>query len=193
MRTKTELKAFALELRREVNQGPDEPFDAYALAELYGVPVISIGSSGCSSEALEHFLTTAPDKFSGALVPVDTGTLILENDAHPRERRLSTMSHELSHLTLEHEFADAVFVDRRKCSAFAKDQETEAAELGGELLVPSVIAFQLARANLSDEAVAERFEVSVDMARWRMNSTGARKAAVNRRRAYERTIRGESR
>jgi Zn-dependent peptidase ImmA (M78 family) len=65
-------------------------------------------------------------------------------------------------------------------------QEEEAAEIGGELLIPFEVAKQLARQNATNEEVALEFGVSVEMARWRTDATGApliaaRQAAAHRR------------
>ena len=52
-------------------------------------------------------------------------------------------------------------------------QEDEAAEIAGELLVPFDAAKLLARRKATNEEVALQFGVSVDLARWRMDATGA--------------------
>jgi hypothetical protein len=52
--------------------------------------------------------------------------------------------------------------------------EDEAAELSGELLLPAAAARRAAICRLSDEQVADEFDVSVEFAKWRLNVTGAR-------------------
>ncbi|MFC7024786.1 ImmA/IrrE family metallo-endopeptidase [Promicromonospora thailandica] len=126
---------------------------------------------------MEHFAVSRPDVFSGALVPcVDGSVFIVENDLHAPERRVSTASHEISHVVLEHPFS-ATLTDAGRCRVMNKDHEDEAAELSGELLLPTEAALRLAYDNVSDASVATRFGVSVSFARWRMNATGARKIA----------------
>jgi hypothetical protein len=44
--------------------------------------------------------------------------------------------------------------------------------------LPTDAARRLALDGASDEAAAEQFGVSVDLARWRLNATGARKIAA---------------
>ncbi len=93
---KSAIRRFALELRREVNLTAHDPFDPLALAELYGVEVVRLSEIDCSVAALKHFQVTRPERFSGALVPLsDGGTVIIENDSHEPERRVSTASHEV--------------------------------------------------------------------------------------------------
>lgn len=55
-----------------------------------------------------------------------------------------------------------------------KDQEKDAAEFGAELLLPSEGALLAARKQKSNEHAADHFNVSVQLAKWRMDATGAR-------------------
>jgi hypothetical protein len=177
----------ALEFREEIALGPLDPLDPWELAALYGVDVYGLDDVGCSREALDHFALTRPQAFSGALVPLSTGAAIIENTAHPLVRRRSTMSHEMAHVTLEHLFS-ATLVNEQGCRNAEPDQEDEATELSGELLLPFDAAIQLARRRVTNEAVAEQFGVSIAFARWRMNSTGARKIADRQAAAYRKKI-----
>ena len=43
------------------------------------------------------------------------------------------------------------------------------------MLIPYDGAFRLARANATDQQAADLFDVSLPVARWRMNHSGARK------------------
>ena len=178
---KAALGRLALELRREVNLTAHEPFNPLVLAELYGVEVVRLSEIECSPEALKHFQIDRPDRFSGALVPLPGGgTIIIENDSHEPERRTSTASHEVAHVALEHPFA-ATLTDSKGCRVSIPEHEGEAAELSGELLLPSDAARVLAFNQVGDEEVARRFGISVAFARWRMNATGARKIAARAR------------
>lgn len=169
---KTEAKRLALELRSEIRLDAYSPFDPYALAAEYGIPVIQL--SDLDSPARDHFLKADGSALSGALVPVGTGVAILENDAQPQTRRRTTMCHELAHVVLEHRFGVSLSADERKCG-LGGEQEDEADWLSGEMLIPYDGAFRLARANVSDERAAALFDVSFAVARWRMNHSGARK------------------
>jgi Zn-dependent peptidase ImmA (M78 family) len=57
--------------------------------------------------------------FSGALVPIGTGAVIVENDSHPSVRRRSTLGHELAHVFGEHKFATSL-VNERGCRPDAR-------------------------------------------------------------------------
>lgn len=174
---KTKAKSLAVELRAEIGLTPFQPFDPWALADLYGVRVYPLSDIDCTETSRDHFSITWVTVFSGALIPDPDGLLVVENSAHALVRRRSTLSHEMSHVTLEHSFASTI-IDARGCRLADREQEDEAAELSGELLIPFQAARWSANRGLSDQAVADKFEVSVDVARWRMNSTGARKIAA---------------
>jgi len=186
---KAEAKRLALELRAEIDLGPSDPFDPWALAELYGIAVYDLESIDCPPRALRHFTTIRSGVWSGALISYSDGLIILENSAHAVVRRRSTISHEMAHVALEHEFS-LQLTHERGCGTSDPEQEEEAAELSGELLIPFEAACIAARRGHSDLAVAQHFEVSEEVARWRMNASGARKIAQRRAEAYARRVRG---
>lgn len=182
---KAACKRLAAELRAEIGLSPMDALDPWKLAELYGVGVIALSGLGLSSEVHDHFTVARPDAFSGALVPIRAGAVIIENDAHPLARRRSTMGHELAHVFGEHKFGTSL-VNERGCRLADQVQEDEAAEIGGELLIPFEAAKQLARRNATNEEVALQFGVSTEFARWRMDATGARLIARRQAAAYRR-------
>lgn len=168
---KTEAKTLALELRAEIGLGAHAPFDPYLFASEYGIPVIQL--STLDGVARDYFLRADGSALSGALIPNGSGVVILENNAQSLTRRRTTLCHELAHVVLEHEFRVSLS-DERKCG-LGGDQEAEADWLSGEILIPHDGAFRLAKANATDEQVAQAYDVSLAIARWRMNHSGARK------------------
>ncbi|KXO99704.1 ImmA/IrrE family metallo-endopeptidase [Tsukamurella tyrosinosolvens] len=180
---KTEAKRLALELRSEIGLDAHVPFEPYAFAAEYGIPVVQL--SDLEGEARSHFLRADGSVLSGALIPHGTGLIILENDAQPLARRRTTMCHELAHVVLEHQFGVSLS-DERRCG-LGGDQEAEADWLSGEMLIPTDGAFRLARANATDEAAAVEYDVSLAVARWRMNHSGARKVIERSRAKWARS------
>ena len=176
---KTEAKRLALELRAEIGLNAHVPFDPYAFAREYGIRVVPL--SGLACDERRRFLKANGSAFSGALIPTGTGVIILENDAQPLTRRRTTMCHEIAHLVLEHDFGVALATDERTCGvAGAKEQEAD--WFSGEILIPADGAFRLALNDASDADAAGAFEVSLAVARWRMNQSGARKVVGRTRR-----------
>lgn len=183
---KAACRRLAVELRAELGLEPQDALDPWALAELYGVRVIPLRNLALDRIVLEHFTVDKPDTFSGALIPLGAGAIIIENDAHADVRRRSTLGHELAHVASEHTFGTSL-VDDRGCRKANRTQEAEAYEVAGELLVPFAAAKALARRRATDEEVALQFGVSVELARWRMNSSGARIIASRQAAAYARS------
>lgn len=183
--SKAACKRLAAELRAEIELDPMEALDPWRLAKLYGIEVIPLSVLPIDSAIREHFTVDRPEVFSGALVPYGNGAVIVENDAHLSARRRSTMGHELAHVFGEHKFGTSL-VNERGCRLADQVQEDEAAEIAGELLVPFEAAKLLARRKATNEEVALQFGVSVDLARWRMDATGARLIAQRRAAAYGR-------
>lgn len=183
---KAELGRQALEIREEIGLAPFDVLDPYKLAKQWGIDVYRLSESACRPIARQHFMAIRHSVLSGMLIPIDTGAVILENDSHDPLRRRSTMAHEMAHVIRWHTFAAGV-VGERGCRLSSKEDEAEAAYLGGELLVPIKAARSLAFRDVTDEQAAAMFEVSLEIARWRMNATGARKMAMNARAKAART------
>lgn len=181
---KSELERLAIEVRTELGLGAVVPLDPYALAELYGISIHrldALASTGCREESLRYFLEQRPDAWSAALIPDGTGAFILENTAHQRERRRSNIAHEMAHVIREHHFGTPLIGDGNSTGCLNPGdrlQEDEAAELGAALLIPKTAAMQAAWSGQSDEQVAAGFDVSIQLAAWRMNATGARLIAT---------------
>src|SRR5690606_3803194 len=141
----------ALEVRGEIGLGPHDRLDPLQLAEAYGIDVFSLSQLGCAPEVHSYFQSVRRSVFSGALVPLSDGsTVIIENDTHAPERRISTASHEMAHVILEHPFT-ATITDGNGCRISEAGHEAEAAELGGELLIPTEAALRLAFYDVSDD------------------------------------------
>ena len=182
---KAACKRLAAELRTEIGLSPMDALDPWRLAELYGIRVIPLSALPLRREVHDQFTIVRPEAFSGALIPIRTGAVIIENDTHPHARRRSTMGHELAHIFGEHKFATSL-VNERGCRLADQVQEEEAAEIGGELLIPFEAAKLLARRKATNEEVAFQFGVSKDLARWRMDATGARLIASRQAAVYRR-------
>jgi len=107
---KTEARKLALELRAELLLDAFGQFDPYALAVEYGILVFrlsDLGQDPAARAAAAHYGHDGSATFSAALVPAGSTRLILDNDAHDSKRRRNSVSHEMSHLVLEHEFGQS--------------------------------------------------------------------------------------
>ncbi|MER7115038.1 ImmA/IrrE family metallo-endopeptidase [Saccharomonospora azurea] len=177
---KATARRLAADVRAELGIRTFAPLDPYALAALYGVEVFTLDEPWLPASAVAHFTGPAVESFSGALVQVGTGCVIVENHTHERNRRRSTVAHEMAHVLLEHDFGVLVTAGgscRSGVESGREALEQEAAELSGELLLPCAAARTAAFRGWTDASVARYFRISERMARWRMNVTGARRIA----------------
>jgi len=120
---KIEARKLALELRAELGLDAYEQFDPYALADEYGIRVFRLGELSedqAAREAAAHYTQGHSAVFSAALVPIGHKRFILDNDGHDPRRRRNSVSHEMSHLVLEHEFSQ-VLLTSDGCPAFSQD------------------------------------------------------------------------
>lgn len=169
---KADAERIAELVRRDLGLEPLDRIDCFALAEAWGIPVVSLGElreDGASESSIGR-LMSAETAFSAATVVVGHRRLIVYNPRHEPGRRASSLAHELAHVILEHEAAPAIGVGG--CRHWEGRQEAEADWLGSTLLVPRAGA--LAWMLQSDDvgAGARNFGVSVELFRWRINHTG---------------------
>lgn len=168
---KAESSRIAGEVRKEIGLSTNDRLDLRMLSMQWGIEVISMSDLPCGAETLTHFMQSRMKKLSGFLVPTSEGRAIVYNSTHEKPRIRSTLAHELAHVILEHEF-ELLMGDDDGCQFGTGTQEEEANWFAGELLVPQKAARNAVFDGLSVDALSVKFEVSVQMARWRMNVSG---------------------
>jgi uncharacterized protein DUF955 len=181
---KSEAERTAELVRRDLGLEPLDRLDCFALAEAWGIPVVSLGElrdDGASEASIGRLMS--PDAgFSATTIVVGPRRLIVYNPRHEPGRKASSLAHELAHVILEHEAAPAIGVGG--CRHWDGVEEAEADWLGSALLVPraGALAWMLERDDI--DAGARNFGVSVELFRWRINHTGVvRQADKEKRRA----------
>lgn len=177
--TNKKIDEIVAEERTELGVRRRSRFDPYVLAEHHGLDCIEIGllpDEFCREAAVQHFLRDRQAAWSAALVPLGTARIILENDSHSMARRRASVSHEIGHFLLEHDFDDVLLTDDG-CRHFDKRLEKQADYFACELLLPEKDAVWAGFQDWTDEDVAEYFDISVKFAGWRMS--GARKIVQN--------------
>lgn len=106
----------------------------------------------------------------------------------PTEARLdgrirSNVAHEFSHVILGHDVRRVQKIAEHYFFTCNPEQEEEANWLAGALLLPRPLLVEAARQRLSDEQISTLHNVSVEMARFRMNATGAKMQVARARRS----------
>jgi uncharacterized protein DUF955 len=181
---KSDAERIAELVRGDLGVGLLERLDCFALAEAWGIPVVSLDElrdDGASEASIGRLMS--PDAgFSATTIVVGPRRLIVYNPGHESGRKASSLAHELAHVILEHDAAPAIGVGG--CRHWDGRQEAEADWLGSALLVPraGALAWMLEHDDL--DAGACNFGVSVELFRWRVHHTGVvRQAEKERRKA----------
>jgi Zn-dependent peptidase ImmA (M78 family) len=169
---KAALGRLATEVRQDFNLTDDQPFDPFAWAAEHGIPFISLRDFTADEAAMRHFLEDKPQVWSAALLRDGNRHFVIYNPERSRERTRSDLTHEVAHFEAEHAPSPAWTNDGGGCGGASKAQEREAAELAGALLIPAGRAKLAAIRGVDPEAVALRYQVSVEMAQWRMKMSG---------------------
>jgi hypothetical protein len=170
---KAEAERLAVRIRAELKVAADRRVDVDELALHVGVEVASADSL-VSIEDLERLDRLQPGCFSAATLHLPNGRVVAVTNpvGCSPARRDSDLAHELAHIILKH---DARSVDRIGDLTFFEcdpEQEDEANWLGGCLLLPRPLLLIEARRGLGVEQIADRHEVSLEMARFRYNASG---------------------
>lgn len=169
---KAALGRLALEVRQDFNLDQDEPFDPFVWSTEHGIPFISLRDFTSDETAMRRFLEEKPHVWSAALLRDGQRHFVIYNPERSNERIRSDLTHEVAHFEAEHDPSPAWTAADSSCGGTSNAQEKEAAELAGALLVPPERAKVAAMRGLEPVVVAARYQVSVEMARWRMAVSG---------------------
>lgn len=136
-----------------------------------------------------HCIITRPDRMPGldptsimvlntsgngwsAITLATTPTLIIHNGGHSDARQESDLMHELAHIICEHSFATLEFVPGIFRRVYPGNDEDEANYLGACLQIPRQALLWALYEGMSDEDIASYFGASIEMVRFRKNTTG---------------------
>ena len=154
-----------------------DPVDALALAEHVGARVVS-AERLVTRKSLEELERLQAYAFSAATFEIAEKKVIVTNPLRSRGRLASDVAHEVSHLMLDHELTEVREIDGVPFRTCKPDEEEQATALGGTLLLPRTLLSHAAKRGEDAQAIADRCGVTVEMARYRFNTTGvARQAA----------------
>ena len=177
---KAEAEQIAQEVRADLGSSLRDRLDPLRLAHELDIPVWPLSRLPTAiphlddiADAVAYLSLTDRAALSAVTVFSGTARVIVHNDAHAPARQASNLTHELAHALLLHPPTPAL--DRRGCRQWTVDVEDEANWLGGALLIPSPAAWWAASRRLTLDRIATHFGCSLEMARWRLNVTGARR------------------
>jgi len=174
-----EAERHAARLRDELGLGPADPVDIQAVARQLGVRVVAADEL-IDRDRLQELERIQAFAFSACTFDIDGARVIVFNPLRSRARTQSDIAHEVSHLLLEHDLDEVRMVAGMPFRTCRPDQEEEATNLGGTLLLPRPLLLRAARQGLGVDEIAAQYGVTLEMARFRFNKTGVARQTATR-------------
>jgi Zn-dependent peptidase ImmA (M78 family) len=174
---KSEAERIALDLRTRIGVGPRGQLDLHRLAKELGIRVVAADTL-IGLDRLEEIERLQAFAFSACTFDIQGASVIVFNPLRTEARRVSDIAHELAHIILKHDLSEIQELDGvpfRTCQA---DQEEQATAFAGTLLLPRPLLLDAARNGEAFEDLARRLGVTVEMARFRWNTTGVERQAT---------------
>lgn len=169
---KAEAERIAARIREDMGKPADVALDPVELATHLGIATRPADEL-VDRVKLERLAELQPDAWSAATFKTKTGGLVMViNPLSSSGRSKSDLAHELAHILLGHKTGK---VERLGSLAFFTCdavQEEEANWLAGCLLLPRPVLLKAAREGWPAEKLADHCNVSVPMARFRLNTSG---------------------
>jgi Zn-dependent peptidase ImmA (M78 family) len=169
-----EAEREAKRIRAELGLSPAEPVDMFQIAKHLGIRVIAADEliDAARLHDLERIQAFA---FSACTFDINGTKAIVVNPLRSPARRASDIAHELAHLLLAHRLDEIRIVAGVPFRTCRPDQEEEATNLGGTLLLPRPLLLSAVHRGLDEQAIAAQYDVTTEMARFRLNRTGVRR------------------
>lgn len=126
---------------------------------------------------LKHLLAEGSNNWSAVTIPIGRNKYwIIHNNTHTHSRQQSNLMHELAHIICGHKVDDAKL--NLGLSGFLRDyneeQENEAEWLGACLQLPRPALLWALKKGMSQNDIADYFNASIEMTRFRINITGVK-------------------
>lgn len=161
----------AVALRADVGLGPHDQLDMGDLAAHLNLKVVSAASL-VELSRLEELERLQAFAFSAVTFEISTTKVIVTNPLRAVGRIASDLAHEISHIILKHELSEITEFDGVPFRTCRPDEEEQATALGGTLLLPRPLLIRAAARGMGPEEIAQRYSVTIEMARFRYNATG---------------------
>ena len=169
---KSECERIAERIRAEAHLSTGAQVTPEALAKHLDVEVLA-GDTLLPRGRFEELRELQDDAFSACTFPpIDGRTVVVYNPLSSIGRRNSDVAHELAHILLGHELSRVETIGENTFLSCDPQQEEEAGWLAGCLLLPRELLLQEVRRGGNAAAIAEKYDVSPDMATYRINVTG---------------------
>lgn len=177
---KANAERLAKQYRESMNIHPCAPLCAFKLAEHLKIPILS--ATDFLSLPKEIELLSADNGSSCGwsaltMLPKSGNRIIIHNPFHSAARQQSDLMHELAHIICNHQHDQKSydFEIPFGMREFNELQEEEAKCLGATLQLAKPCLQWASKRKMANEKIAEYFNASVEMVKYRMNMTGLAK------------------
>jgi Zn-dependent peptidase ImmA (M78 family) len=170
---KSEAERVADRIRSVLGLDASDSLDPEAVAAYLGARVVAADTLVARAK-LRQLKAIQDDAFSAVTFKLpDSRVVVVYNPLQKPARRRSDIAHELSHLILKHETRTVEMIAGHSLFTCNPEQEAEADWLAGCLLLPRPLLLAAARSGMSAAEVADANGVTLSMARYRLNASGA--------------------
>lgn len=161
-------------LRAELELQDEHPLDMDVLARHLEIPVYSLGAflKLAGRDRSEQGLQALYQCFSAVTYFDGPRRTIVCNEEHTHARHRSNLAHELAHALLHH--PPQIGLD----PVDDQQHEEQATWFGGVLMLTATQAVRIVRDRMNLTHATERYQLSGEMLRFRLNVTGAARRAV---------------
>lgn len=167
----------ALRVRQDLKLADHDPLNPRDLARHLGIPVVDAAEL-VDRDVLEELERIQAFAFSAATFDIDGRQIIVVSPLRSNARQNSDIAHELSHIILNHGLSEIREINGMAFRTCKPEEEEEATNLGGTLLLPRPLLFSAARRGSTIDDIAAQYDVTPEMARFRYNTTGVAKQAA---------------
>jgi Zn-dependent peptidase ImmA (M78 family) len=182
---KAQAERLAERTRTQLGLRPHEQPDIRQLAEHLNIEVIAADRL-VDRTRLEELEQIQAGAFSAATFHLPDGrTIAVYNPCSSDPGRTnSDIGHEIAHILLDHDVREIQQIAGHTLITCNPEQEEEATWLAGCLLLPRALLLREAYNGTTAETIADKYQVSPHMARFRLNTSGvllqARRAQTKR-------------
>jgi IrrE N-terminal-like domain len=177
-----------LALRRHLHLRIDDVLDPYQLVGFVGLRLVALESvcKHLPKDLVRQLRERGAKSWSGGIHgrPLPDGTRIcILNSCHNALRLKTTLMEEIAHIHLGHSPSGLLRSDDGlRMRSYDKQQEQDAYGVGAAALIPWGALFPSINKGASIEELAERYELSAEVVRYRIQITGAHTLYKSRQR-----------
>ncbi|AEA44965.1 ImmA/IrrE family metallo-endopeptidase [Fluviicola taffensis] len=175
----------SIELRKDLGLNSNDALCAFDLIAHLNIPLfVPQDFKELDTKHLDELLGNGKEHWSAVTIPLKNDKyLIIHNPEHSAQRQQSNLMHELAHVICDHK-VDPKIEETGLAGMLRhhdQEQENEAIWFGGCLQLPREALIWALKKSMTNNEIAEHFNASVEMVRYRIGVTGAKIQLVRMR------------